>query len=219
MNTSIRSLQKVVRRVILDQPGIDCDEEVTNYIAELIYELPSIKTVSDDTNIDTVAKQIAESVATEMMDLGVANTASSCNELLESILETYICELKSPIQTSSSKETEHEFEEDDDDAEDDAEDLLPGCCEICYCNRRLGFHHLIPRMTHKRVVNRGLFTIEDCRTRGIMVCGTCHRTLHRRWTHMELALKYNTLDKIMADEGMVRYQAWAERQKKRKKAL
>ncbi|KAI9326112.1 hypothetical protein BDR26DRAFT_782892, partial [Obelidium mucronatum] len=86
----------------------------------------------------------------------------------------------------------------------------PGSCEICYrSSKKLGFHHLIPKMTHKRVISKGLFSKEECRTRGLRLCGTCHRMLHKTFTHMELALQLNTLELIMENEVMVRYQAWA----------
>ncbi|KAJ3088639.1 hypothetical protein HK100_007984, partial [Physocladia obscura] len=167
------------------------DRELTDYIADVIWNSNGYNIASED----SISASIVNEIHGDLMSFGISGNIAESNRITDAILEKW-----------QQKNLEHENEEiktsgaNESDESSDAEYLEPGACEICYRVKKLSFHHLIPRMTHKRVVGKGLFTKNECRTRGIKICSKCHRMLHKTWTHMELALERNTLDKIMESE-------------------
>ena len=89
-------------------------------------------------------------------------------------------------------------------------------CELCEREQVLTFHHLVPRKTHsKRPVTR-LHTKEYMQV-GINVCVDCHRTIHRRFDHMTLALEYYTLELLKHHEKLIKFVSWIKRQTKKAK--
>jgi hypothetical protein len=85
----------------------------------------------------------------------------------------------------------------------------------------LTFHHLHPRAVHKRLLKKNsALDAMFLHTTGIHICAQCHRAIHRTVPdHMELALHYNTLDKIMELEAMQRWAEWASKQRGRDPTL
>ncbi len=70
-------------------------------------------------------------------------------------------------------------------------------CALCEdTNASLTFHHLVPRKMHKKTLINKLFNELDLHTYGIMVCAPCHKMIHKKITHHDLATKYNTLQKL-----------------------
>jgi hypothetical protein len=87
-----------------------------------------------------------------------------------------------------------------------------GCCELCerYVSRTR--HHLIPRELHKRLLARDSSLTKEILSKTISICRMCHRTIHRFFTNDELAATYNTLDKLLSHEKLLRYAKWAAAQ-------
>ncbi|CAG8588263.1 10884_t:CDS:2, partial [Ambispora gerdemannii] len=76
-------------------------------------------------------------------------------------------------------------------------------CQLCHRHMRLSFHHLIPRYTHKKVLKRKLFTKEEVLTRGVMICGPCHKACHKMISHYDMAYTYNTLEMLRQHDGVI----------------
>jgi 5-methylcytosine-specific restriction endonuclease McrA len=91
---------------------------------------------------------------------------------------------------------------------------MPAICELC---RRpapdLSAHHLVPRREHSRLRGTPGFDLEAARNGTITLCRACHRTVHAELTHRELADRYNTLAALLAHPGIVRFVAYARRQR------
>ncbi|CAG8843335.1 33518_t:CDS:2, partial [Gigaspora margarita] len=77
----------------------------------------------------------------------------------------------------------------------------------------LTFHHLIPRAVHKRVIKKGLFTKDECLTRGTNICRPCHSACHKMISHEQMAYQYNSVDKLLEHEGVIKFVTWASKQK------
>lgn len=45
------------------------------------------------------------------------------------------------------------------------------------------------------------------------ICSPCHKTVHRLHTEMELAEHFNTVEKLLSDERLVKFAKWANKQK------
>ncbi|MEM9776427.1 MAG: hypothetical protein AAF902_17755 [Chloroflexota bacterium] len=86
-------------------------------------------------------------------------------------------------------------------------------CALCGNQRNITFHHLIPRKCHTNKWFKKNFDKVDMKTRGIYVCRPCHSFIHRQFTEKELGRSYNTLEKLMADEKIRTYVAWARKQR------
>lgn len=84
-------------------------------------------------------------------------------------------------------------------------------CTICERFGHMTRHHLYPRELHGTYLKRKLAT-EAQLQETIMVCPTCHKTIHRFHSNRELAERYNTLEKLLDDEQIRKYAAWASRQ-------
>lgn len=72
-------------------------------------------------------------------------------------------------------------------------------CENPYCNHtdvRITDHHLYPKgFRHKRTFpNKGAIPERQERMK---LCRECHTVLHRSVTNMQLALNYNTREKVI----------------------
>ncbi|RIB16849.1 hypothetical protein C2G38_1911280, partial [Gigaspora rosea] len=87
----------------------------------------------------------------------------------------------------------------------------PGTCELCHRRMPLTFHHLIPRAVHKRVIKKGLFTKDECLTRGTNICRPCHSACHKMISHEQMAYEYNSVDKLLEHEGVIKFVTWASK--------
>merc|ERR1739848_568214 len=45
------------------------------------------------------------------------------------------------------------------------------------------------------------------------ICRQCHSMVHRTHTNMELAMNYNTVEKLLQDEQISKFCKWASKQK------
>lgn len=107
----------------------------------------------------------------------------------------------------------------DDEAEDE---LTEGTCEMCKRQMLLTFHHLIPKDTHRRYEGKRLPPGVDGPTKptkqflnqyGTMICRKCHNFVHNLASNDKLATEYNTVEKLLADESVQRWIAWANKQR------
>jgi len=107
----------------------------------------------------------------------------------------------------------------DDEGSDELEE---GTCEMCKRHMLLTFHHLIPKDTHRRYEGKRLPpgvegpakpTREFLNQYGTMICRKCHNFVHNFASNSKLATDYNTLEKLLANESIQRWVAWANRQR------
>ena len=103
-------------------------------------------------------------------------------------------------------------------------------CELCERMAALTVHHLIPRTEHALLVKRGLFTIHECtsplrrwscimlklcagRTRLAMLCRPCHSAVHRAKNTRDLAMEFNTVDKLLELPEVTKFAEWNSKRK------
>jgi hypothetical protein len=88
-------------------------------------------------------------------------------------------------------------------------------CALCLRELPLTFHHLIPRLTHKKKWVKAQFAerLQD----GIWVCRSCHSAIHRFIPHVDLARTYHTLDALFQHEELGKYVRWSQTQRRVKK--
>lgn len=106
--------------------------------------------------------------------------------------------------------------------DDEAGPTSAGECEMCTRVMPLTFHHLIPRETHGKYINKALPEgVEGEPTRvflnhhGMMVCRQCHTHIHRLMPNDALAARLNTKERVLADPSVQRHVEFACRQKVR----
>lgn len=75
-------------------------------------------------------------------------------------------------------------------------------CVLCQRIIPLTFHHLIPRLTHKKNYNKD--KDQSLLNKGIWVCRACHSGLHSIYDEETLALQYYTLDLLLGSERIVK---------------
>ncbi|TYZ61790.1 hypothetical protein PybrP1_004788 [[Pythium] brassicae (nom. inval.)] len=103
------------------------------------------------------------------------------------------------------------LDEDRADRDDDPDGT--GLCEMCERPMNLTAHHLIPRTTHAQYRKKG-YTKEFLNT-CVMICRQCHSKIHSVEDERTLARDFSTLEKIMAHPEIVRWVAYASKQKAR----
>ena len=119
----------------------------------------------------------------------------------------------------------------DDDAGDGGEKAQSGACELCGRTLQLTFHHLIPKETHTRYLTRGSLpdgVVDAALSKGLephplsreflhrygtKLCRFCHTTVHRLAPNAVLAERFNTLEKLAAEEEITKFVAFAALQK------
>lgn len=80
-------------------------------------------------------------------------------------------------------------------------------CALCErAAPQLTEHHLIPRSQGRRRGTKisGLPTV--------MLCGPCHKFLHRTFSNAELAQDYNAVDTLLEHEDVCRFVSWIKKQ-------
>ncbi len=83
----------------------------------------------------------------------------------------------------------------------------PRTCALCErAAPNLTEHHLIPRSQGRR---RGA-KIADLPT--VMLCGPCHKFLHKTFSNAELAQDYSAVDTLLDHEAVRRFVAWIRKQ-------
>jgi len=90
-------------------------------------------------------------------------------------------------------------------------------CELCNRERTTTFHHLAPKKVHTRSKVLRLHTKEYMRTAGVDLCNDCHKTVHKLFTHILLALEYYTLERLQGDDKLMKFVEWVKTQTKKAK--
>jgi hypothetical protein len=87
-------------------------------------------------------------------------------------------------------------------------------CALCERAVPTTAHHLIPRAVHRKKRFRARFGVDEMRARLIPLCRLCHNAVHEFIPSEKLlAEEYNTVEALLAHEGIARHVAWARRQK------
>ena len=86
-------------------------------------------------------------------------------------------------------------------------------CQICQREEFLTFHHLIPRKNHKNKWFIKRFSKKEMRERGINLCKSCHKFIHKKFSEKELGRDYNTLDALIENPIIKKHALWASKQK------
>ena len=87
-----------------------------------------------------------------------------------------------------------------------------GVCHICNREIELVEHHLIPKTVQKENWFKNNFRAEQFEEK-IMVCVDCHNAIHKFHDSRELGQNINTLEKILADDKIVKFAKFAAKQK------
>ena len=88
-------------------------------------------------------------------------------------------------------------------------------CMLCLRELPLTFHHLIPRLMHKKKwVKQSLpHRLQD----GIWVCHGCHSAIHRFIPHADLARTFHSVEALMLHEDLGKFVLWSRMQRRVKK--
>lgn len=86
-------------------------------------------------------------------------------------------------------------------------------CALCQRAVPTTAHHLIPRAVHRKKRFRARFGVEEMRARLVPLCKLCHNAVHEFIPSEKLlAESYNTVEALLAHEGIARHVAWARKQ-------
>lgn len=142
---------------------------------------------------DPTTQYILESVAVELETSGVPTSLESCRQRFEEL----VCTADGVEAEDGRDFCEALFSalQENEKGEDDEDGLLPGECEICERHMPLTRHHLIPRTMHPRLRKRGYDRALLSQTSKI--CRVCHTAVHRFYTEKQLAMEFNTIEKLM----------------------
>lgn len=88
-----------------------------------------------------------------------------------------------------------------------------GKCKLCEREEELTSHHLIPKQVHSKNWCKKMFTKDDMNKRRANLCKMCHKTVHKFFTHSELAKEYNTVELLLANEKIIKHVKWLKKQK------
>lgn len=95
----------------------------------------------------------------------------------------------------------------------DEEELLLTNIKYCQlCERdvvRLTRHHLFPREIHNNLRKRGYEEVDL--NRCIIICRMCHSYVHKRFSNIELASNYYTIELLLNDEKINKFCQWASK--------
>lgn len=76
--------------------------------------------------------------------------------------------------------------------------MANGLCSLCHVNYATSYHHLIPKAVARRQTIKIVMLEQEIEQNLIPTCRPCHMFIHKAFTHRELALEYNTLEKLKA---------------------
>ncbi|KAJ1557417.1 hypothetical protein HK096_007376 [Nowakowskiella sp. JEL0078] len=195
----------------------ELDLALTSIFKELFFlnscepEEDSLRFLVDETsaNLENILISIAnlESIISEhLLSLQLCETRQQCNELCRIFftkLQDFIGE-NAKVEDIKEETVIEEVEDNDCEVDD-------GLCEMCDRDMPRTYHHLIPRSEHRRLLR--YYDKKEMHERGIMICGPCHKAVHRIFTNVVLANEYNTLDKLLESEDVMRWIKYARKQK------
>lgn len=89
--------------------------------------------------------------------------------------------------------------------------MTVGPCALCERTMFLTAHHLIPKKLHKKYEKRKVYTEQQLLTT-VDVCRPCHSAIHRIFTHAELGTEYNTVEKYLENDAVLKWVSYAQKQ-------
>ena len=91
-------------------------------------------------------------------------------------------------------------------------------CELCgRGGTTQTFHHLIPKKLHKKNIVVELFPDVDLNSYGIMVCSSCHKMIHKKINHFDLATQYYSLEKLKKHVDLSKFITFQQKSHKNKR--
>jgi hypothetical protein len=145
---------------------------------------------------------------------------------------------------TSREKTGHDLVEDNEEEEkDDEEECVgPGECALCERYMKLTRHHLIPKVTWKRLDSKSCLTSKNLeqsfahltttttttdngadvaartnrqtfRKQVVDICRPCHSHIHKTYDNWTLATQFNTLERLLDDPAIARFAKWASQQR------
>jgi hypothetical protein len=90
-------------------------------------------------------------------------------------------------------------------------------CELCKREVETTSHHLIPKQIHSKDWCRRMFTKDEMKNRRADLCGDCHPMVHQYFKHSELGKIYNTVEKLLSHDKVIKFVEWVSRQNKKAK--
>jgi len=86
-------------------------------------------------------------------------------------------------------------------------------CSLCkfFCEKYTK-HHLIPKTVHSNKWFKKRYNRVEL-NRKIPVCKDCHSSIHELIEEKELGRDFNTLEKLLSNEKIIRYLEWKNRRK------
>lgn len=216
--------------------GVDMSPDVVeSTLAEVLLELGYCATADEASAIVAVACDDGEASWTASL----AEQLDVSQQEVDSILQRYR-ELTG--EEDKTESDDHDNPEPLDADESDGEYIGEGECELCEREIRLTKHHLIPKSTWSRIEVRlrhalaadtlaaaeslagSLSPLFGHIQEGVPIkrvlgwytanlCRPCHSMIHRRYSNMELALEYNSIDRLLQDDGVRGYAKWAHKQR------
>ncbi|RUP43066.1 hypothetical protein BC936DRAFT_137676 [Jimgerdemannia flammicorona] len=208
-NIPKKNVKLALSQILPLNPAEENDQDLLQYLTDEVSG--SVKKGDNLT-----ATSLIDSIGPILLDFGYCETQEQIDETCEQIASAWdVIVHPPPPPEDDPEDAEGEGEEGDEEDAADAADAIDhtGDCEMCLRPMPLTFHHLIPKMTHKKLIKRGLVAKEEALTRGAYLCRPCHSAVHRTFPHMELSLKYNTVEKLMEDERIQKWVRYAEKQR------
>ena len=92
-----------------------------------------------------------------------------------------------------------------------------GDCPLCQRSTDLTFHHLIPKKMHRRRFFQRTYNREQLGA-GIYICRQCHNGIHTLFDEMTLAKHFNTIERLLLNDGLLSHCGWVARQRIANKA-
>ena len=80
-------------------------------------------------------------------------------------------------------------------------------CQLCGCVTNLTRHHLIPASKCHNKYKQ----IKNEESNWIWICRQCHDFLHSEYDNNELRDNLNTLEKLLADEKIMKFIHWRQK--------
>lgn len=86
-------------------------------------------------------------------------------------------------------------------------------CSLCGREKRLTFHHLIPRICHSNKWFKKKFTTAEMKMRGIYLCRDCHHFIHKLYSEKELGRFHNTTESLLESMEIQKFLKWVRKKK------
>jgi hypothetical protein len=85
-------------------------------------------------------------------------------------------------------------------------------CQLCGRQKRLTFHHFIPRFCHSNKWFKKRLTRDEMQ-QGIDLCKDCHNFLHKQFTEKELGRELTNRETLLKNEIIANFIHWARKKK------